>query len=609
MSSAVATALPVLLAALLAACGGASHRDTEDSATGEPLWDDADGDGYVDGPDCDDHDPRAFPGASEYCDGVDNDCDGVADEDALDTLAWYADRDGDGYGDALDHKLSCRQPSGYVGDAGDCDDGDAGVHPDAEEATDGVDNDCDGVVDDGGGDDGGQDPYGGTSYDVLDMRLSTDWWTGGAAGAAAGSALSGGHDLTGDGTDDLLLSAPGASTGGEFYFLRGEDLFDATGETLETASAGGGVGWSSPAAGDAMGASLALLRDVEGDGLPDIAVGSPGIDDGAPDTGIVVLWFSSIDAYYYTRTSAAGAQLGPVAGAGDVNGDGLGDILVGAPGMSSSETDQGFAELLLGDASQMVAVGAYWVGDSSYDAVGSVLGSAGDLDGDGRDEIVVTGTGYPAGEAAGAAWIYMGRPRWPGAEVELADSDHQLIGASDGDGVGGALAGGQDFDGDGYDDLVIAAPGGSGTAGTVHLWRGDASWSDTARYGSAAGSDVTFHGDLRGDEAGSSVALLEDFDGDGEADLAVGAPGHSDSGATQGCTYLLLGGPGAWAGNHSLADADLTWLGESAGDRLGTAVATAGDVDGDGHTDLLLGAPGSDRAGTGAGAVYLALGL
>ena len=598
----------VLLTALLGACGGSSDTALEDTAAGESLWEDRDGDGYVTGSDCDDDDPDSYPGGTEYCDGADNDCDGVVDDDALDTLAWYADNDGDGYGNAQNHQLSCRQPSGYVSDARDCDDSDANVHPEASEIADGVDNNCDGSVDEDGDSGGGTDGGGTSSYGELDMSTAADWWTGGSGGASAGTALAGGYDLTGDGTDDLLISAPGASTGGEFYFLRGEDLYSATGQPLDAASSSGGIGWAGPTAGDRMGASLAMVRDADGDGTPDFAVGSPGVDDSAADTGTVILYFSSIDAYYYVNTSASGAELGAVADGRDVDSDGLSDILVGAPGMRSSQTRQGFAELLLGDSSQMVTVGAYWLGGSPYDNLGGTLGGAGDLDGDGYDEVVLGGTGYPAGGSNGAAWVVMGTRSWPGGQMDIADADHQLVGAFGGDLAGSALAGGEDFDGDGYDDLVVAAPGASGGAGSVYLWNGDYSWGDWGRAGSVENADTRLTGDASGDGAGSSVALLEDFDGDNLADLAVGAPWHSDSGSQQGRVYLVLGDTG-WSGTHSLADADTTWLGETTGDLLGTAVASAGDVDGDRQTDLIMGAPGADHAGSSAGAVYLVLGF
>jgi hypothetical protein len=109
--------------------------------------------GYVaDNTDCDDSDASAFPGGIEVCDGADNDCDGTADEDdATDASTWYADADGDGYGDASSTTTACTAPSGYVGDATDCDDADGAINPGAAELCDGVDNDCDGLVD---GDDG-----------------------------------------------------------------------------------------------------------------------------------------------------------------------------------------------------------------------------------------------------------------------------------------------------------------------------------------------------------------------------------------------------------------------------------------------------------------------
>ncbi len=98
--------------------------------------------------DCDDEDRAVNPGADELCDGIDNDCDDLSDEDdAVDASSWYADADGDGYGDAEDASVTCYQPSGHVADATDCDDGEATTNPGAEEWCDGHDDDCDGAID------------------------------------------------------------------------------------------------------------------------------------------------------------------------------------------------------------------------------------------------------------------------------------------------------------------------------------------------------------------------------------------------------------------------------------------------------------------------------
>ncbi len=139
----------------------------DDESSDAPTWfADADSDGYgdaaspataceqptdrvADASDCDDGDDAIHPGATEYCDGVDSDCDGVLDEDdASDAPSWYADADGDGYGDPATGSPACSQPSGTVADASDCDDANAATHPGAEEWCDTVDSDCDGVSDD-----------------------------------------------------------------------------------------------------------------------------------------------------------------------------------------------------------------------------------------------------------------------------------------------------------------------------------------------------------------------------------------------------------------------------------------------------------------------------
>ena len=138
----------------------------EDDAVDAVIWfEDADGDGYGDlnvpymactSPpgfvatpnDCDDGDPDQHPGADEYCNGEDDDCDGLVDEDdAVDPATWYEDADGDGYGNSASTDVACAQPPGFVADDTDCDDSDPAQHPGADEYCNGEDDDCDGTVD------------------------------------------------------------------------------------------------------------------------------------------------------------------------------------------------------------------------------------------------------------------------------------------------------------------------------------------------------------------------------------------------------------------------------------------------------------------------------
>ncbi len=161
--------------------------DEDDAVDTITVYEDRDGDGYgdptrgvdtcyaysgyvSDNTDCDDADATAYPGADEICDGDDEDCDGAVDEaDALDATTWYADGDGDGFGDAGSSTVACYAPTGHVASSSDCDDGDAAVSPAASELCDGVDNDCDGSVDEDSAADAGTwyadgdgDGYGGS---------------------------------------------------------------------------------------------------------------------------------------------------------------------------------------------------------------------------------------------------------------------------------------------------------------------------------------------------------------------------------------------------------------------------------------------------------------
>jgi hypothetical protein len=155
-----------------------SYLYDEDSGV---TYEDADGDTYTSDVDCDDSDASIYPGADEYCDGVDNDCDEVVDEDdAVDAGEWYLDSDADTYGADVSSALpvdACDQPSGYVENDWDCDDGDAGVNPNQEEYCDGIDNDCDDRVDEEDAVDAGTwwvDADGDTYGNVADSQVACD---------------------------------------------------------------------------------------------------------------------------------------------------------------------------------------------------------------------------------------------------------------------------------------------------------------------------------------------------------------------------------------------------------------------------------------------------
>ncbi|MCB9763008.1 MAG: putative metal-binding motif-containing protein [Alphaproteobacteria bacterium] len=147
----------LMLTALMVACG---DKDVNIDETGSIPADDtggndtqsvdADGDGVNADEDCDDDNPDAFPGNTEVCDDVDNDCNGAVDDDAADAGTYYPDLDGDGYGDETNGTRACAAPSGYITLGADCDDSDAAINPDGTEVCDpnGADEDCDGLVND-----------------------------------------------------------------------------------------------------------------------------------------------------------------------------------------------------------------------------------------------------------------------------------------------------------------------------------------------------------------------------------------------------------------------------------------------------------------------------
>jgi hypothetical protein len=175
----------------LIACGESPPPDVK---LGAPV--DEDGDGYPDEHDCDDGDAAINPSADERCDGIDNDCDGEIDEHAVDRETFWADRDGDGFGDAARATEACSAPGGFVENADDCDDTDPSVSPDGAEVCNDVDDDCDGLVD---ADDDSIDPSG--LYTVW-PDLDGDHKGDRTAAAFQSCRDRGGVSLVGDDCDD-----------------------------------------------------------------------------------------------------------------------------------------------------------------------------------------------------------------------------------------------------------------------------------------------------------------------------------------------------------------------------------------------------------------------
>ncbi len=374
--------------------------------------------------------------------------------------------------------------------------------------------------------------------------------------------------------------------------------------------------------------------DFNGDGYADRAVGAPLEDLGAAsDAGAVNVLYGAAGALTDAgnqlfsqddvggEAAESGDRFGSGLAVGDFNDDGFADLAVGAPGEDAGSTaDTGTVNVLYGSSSGLTATGAQGfsqgsggIADSAEagDEVGTSL-AAGDLDGDGDDDLSAGAPGESIGTAtnAGAVNVIYGsggglsaaaNQLWSQNSTDIADK------AETGDRFGAALAVG-DLDGDGDGDLSAGVPGeafGTNTgAGAVNVLYGSpAGLSSTANQLWAQNSAGIADGPNVGDAFGAALAA-GDLDGDGDGDLLAGAPGESvGTAANAGLVHAIYGsgaglssaGSQHW-GQNSAAIADKA----ETGDRFGAALA-AGDLDGDGDGDLIAGVPG-ESVGTLAGA-------
>jgi hypothetical protein len=456
-------------------------------------------------------------------------------------------------------------------------------------------------------------------------KADASFW-GETAADYAGQSVACAGDVNGDGYDDILVGAYGNDLGsrmsGQTYLIFGKDVDWAMDVDLSESDAS----FIGEDRDDNSGRSVACAGDVNGDGFDDILIGAYQNYEGGEWAGQTYLIFGKDSGWVMGMdlSTADASFVGEdvwdysgwsVASAGDVNGDSYDDILIGAYwNHENQKWEAGQTYLIFGKISgwsmdtELSAVDASFLGEYNYDHCGWSVASAGDVNNDGYDDILIGARDNDDGGGnAGKTYLIFGKAYGWTMDTDLADADVSFIGqVLENSGCSVASAG--DVNGDGYDDILIGArhnsEGGS-NAGKSYLFFGrpDFAWPSSVYLTEA---DASFIGEEVDDKSGLSVACAGDVNRDGYDDIIIGAPYNDASGDGAGKTYLILGKEtGDWSKDTDLADADVFLLGEGVGDNSGFSVACAGDVNGDGYGDFLIGAPNNNDGGSKAGQAYL----
>jgi hypothetical protein len=339
-----------------------------------------------------------------------------------------------------------------------------------------------------------------------------------------------------------------------------------------------------------LGISVAAAGDVNGDGYDDVVVGAPNYENLKPQEGGTFVYLGSatvpgIDPAWSTYGNQADASFGySAATAGDVNGDGYADVIVGAPFFNHGQVDEGKAFLYLGSPGGLATTPAWTAeGDQDYRWFGFSVGAAGDVNGDGYGDVIVGATRLDL------AFVYLGSSS--GLDITPASTLHE---ANAWFGYSVATAG--DVNGDGYSDVIVGAPGHEFSPSAAFVYMGSAAGlSTTAAWAPTESQADEFFGD--------SVSGAGDVNGDGYDDVLVGAPAFDGPEMEEGRAALYLGSAGGLALTPSW-----TVEGEQVDAQLGDAVAGAGDVNADGYGDVIIGAWHASNGQTQEGIASLYLG-